>query len=102
MEIPIPNDWDGISFCRWAICWPESVLWEAILRGLVTNPSRGRFWDADTGNILEVQEAFLPALDYNSQLKEVFMACDDQGLTLIAQAINNLALSVGGSGKLSR
>jgi hypothetical protein len=91
MEVPIPDDWDGISFCRWSVCWPESVQWKAVLYGLIEMPNQGRFWDFHTGNFLELRNQFRDAYDYNFNLKEVIMACGDNGLQDIASAINNVA-----------
>jgi len=94
MEQPIPEDWDGVSFCKWAVCWPDSVAWKAILYGLLESPTQGRYWDFTTGNFLELRALFRPAYLYNFNLKEVLMACDDAGLELIAQALNNIATSL--------
>lgn len=91
MQIPIPDDWDGLSKCRFAVCWPDSPKWKAILFGLISSPSQGRFWDAATGYIKGVQAAFQPYYTENYQFKEVLMACGDtglsEGLQAIAQAI---------------
>lgn len=90
-ELPIPTDWDGTSTCRWSVCWPDSVLWKAILYGLIELPYRGRFWDASTGSILGVKESFRQIYDANFELSEVIMACGDSGLQDVAAAINALA-----------
>jgi len=91
MEVPIPSDWDGVSFCRYAVCWPDSEEWKAVLYGLVEMPNQGRFWDFHTGNFLLLRNQFREAYDYNFNLKEVIMACGDTGLADIAIAINNVA-----------
>lgn len=91
MEMIVPDDWDEESFCRWAVCWPNSIKWKAILYGLIEQPMQGRFWDFSTGNFLDLREKFRPAYDENIELSEVIMACGDPGLTEIADAINNLA-----------
>lgn len=87
----IPPDWDGQSFCRYAVCWPDSPLWKIILRGLVSEPARGFFWDERTGTVTEVLAGFRQTLDENLHLPEVIMACGDtglqEGLQAIAQAI---------------
>jgi hypothetical protein len=54
MEMPIPALPAETSL--YLVCWPAGYEWAAILRGLVTAPARGRFWDGKTGNIIEVQE----------------------------------------------
>lgn len=86
----IPSDWDG-EYCRYAVCWPNSPQWLAILRGVLVLPSRGRFWDEHTGNILEAQEVIRQTYDQNLHLKEVLMACGDEGLASIAISLNKIA-----------
>lgn len=100
MKMPMPDDWDGLSFCRWAVCWPESSKWRAILHGLIETPTQGRFWDFDTGNFEDLRNSFLPAYEYNYELLEVIMACDDAGLLAIAESLDNIAesLALGVSG----
>lgn len=95
MKLPIPDDWDGESWCKWAICWPESEKWEGILRGFVTLPHRGRTWDERTGSILDVQAIGREITESNLPLNGVLMACNDTELTTafsdIASAIRALA-----------
>ena len=38
-----------------SICWPDSLLWRVLLRGLVTEPARGFFWDERTGWVKDVE-----------------------------------------------
>lgn len=87
MRHAIPDDWDGETFCRFAICWPDSTLWRALLRGLVTEPARGFFWDEKTGSIRGVLADFRQTVDHNLDLPEVFMACNDQNIATALQAI---------------
>lgn len=94
MKMPIPDDWDGISFCRYAVCWPDSTLWKGILRGLITEPARGFFWDEYTGSINDTLASFRQTLNHNLDLKEVIMACDDNGLLEIAAALRSIAVSM--------
>lgn len=54
-QAPIPDDWDGESYCCYVIEWPLSTQWEAILFGLLLNPTIGRFWDAGTGTVTDAQ-----------------------------------------------
>jgi len=89
----IPDDWSG-DYCRYAICWPKSPQWEAILRGVLTLPATGRFWDEHTGVITEAQSVMKETFDYNLHLKGVIMACDDPGLSEIAAAIRLVATSM--------
>lgn len=94
MQMPMPDDWDHESFCRYAVCWPDSVKWKAILHGLLEQPGQGRFWDFKTGNFLDLRETFYPAYNYNFNLKGVIMACDDTGLLEIAEAIASVAVAI--------
>lgn len=107
----IPDDWEG-EYCRYAVCWPSSPQWEAVLRGVLTFPARGRFWDEHTGNILEAQQVIRETFDQNLHLEGVIMACNDLELVAsfnaIASAIRYAAdrdfakacceLGIGGSG----
>lgn len=52
---PIPNDWNGTDWECFIIEWPYSEQWVGILRGLITTPLRGRFWDGKTGSIIAAQ-----------------------------------------------
>lgn len=94
MKHAIPDDWDGESFCRFAICWPDSPVWRALLRGLVTEPARGFFWDEKTGSIIGVLGQFRQTMDYNLELREVIMACGDTGLQEIALALRTIAIAM--------
>jgi len=89
----IPDDWTG-EYCRYAICWPASEQWLAVLRGVLTLPARGRFWDEHTGTITEAQEVIRETFDNNLHLREVIMACGDEGLNEIAQALLSISLSM--------
>jgi len=53
---PIPDDWDGETWKDICILWPDSPLWRGILRGFLSTPRRGRFWDEHTGNVRDTQE----------------------------------------------
>lgn len=102
MKFPIPQDWDGVTWCRWSICWPASEGWEGFLRGLITLPMRGWTWDERSGSIQDVQIVGREIFTQNLPLNGVIMACNDDLLpdsfNNIALAINNLA-SRQGSGK---
>lgn len=87
MKFPIPQDWDGVSWCRWAVCWPDSELWRGFLRGLLTLPQRGRTWDERTGSILDIQEVGREITEANLPLVGVFMACNDTDLVLAFEGI---------------
>lgn len=88
----IPDDWEG-EYCCYAVEWPNSPKWHAVLRGVLTIPAQGRFWDKNTGIITEAQEVIKPTFDTNLHFEEVIMTCNSPELALIADAINNLALA---------
>jgi len=99
----IPDDWTG-EYCRYSVCWPKSSQWEAVLRGVLVMPARGRFWDENTGSITQAQEVIRETFDNNLHLQEVIMACGDSQLSEIASALRLLAQnqccgeSIGGNG----
>lgn len=64
-QVPIPDDWDGQTWDCAIVEWPASDDWLAILRGLITWPQRGRFWDAETGSILDAQAVGLEIFNRN-------------------------------------
>lgn len=96
MKVPIPDDWDGVSWCEYGICWPDSEAWRAILRGFITTPMRGRYWDERSGNLLEIQEVGKQIWLDNIPLREVIMSCTTG--QEIADAIRYLANKLGSSG----
>jgi len=91
MKFPIPTDWDGVSWCRWAVCWPQSEQWEGLLRGFLTLPQRGRTWDERTGTITEIQAVGREITEQNLPLVEVLMACNDTGLQ---ESFSEIALAL--------
>jgi len=66
MRVPIPNDWDGVTWDCYQIQWPSSVVYRAILTGLLSQMTRGRFWDETTGNILDTQAIAWEVFDRNN------------------------------------
>lgn len=93
MQMPIPDDWDLESTCEFAVCWPDSPKWKAILFGLISSPRQGRFWDADTGNIKATQALFNPFYEANFNLTEVLMSCS--GAQTLADSIAALIVALG-------
>lgn len=65
MQLPIPHDWDGENWTCIQVQWPDSPLWIAMLAGFLSQPARGRFWDADTGSIKDTQEIGWEIFDRN-------------------------------------
>ena len=90
MRLPIPDDWSG-EFCRYAVCWPNSPKWKAILRGLVSQAARGWSWDEKTGDLIFTLGAMRSVLPQNLELREVIMACGDEGLDKVADALFAIA-----------
>lgn len=86
-KTPIPDDWDGSSWCEWAICWPDSELYEGLLRGLITSLTRGRYWDEETGEIINAQDVGFQILLKNIPLRGCIVSCTDG----IEAAFNRIA-----------
>lgn len=89
-DAQIPNDWNGVDYCEYSICWPDSPQWEAVLRGVMTIPGEGRFWDENSGNIVETQEIIEQTYSHNLANIGVLMSCSENttnALLAIAQAI---------------
>lgn len=97
----IPNDWDGVSWCANVICWPDSPQWDTVLRGLVTGPTRGRFWDRESGVITDAQVVGREILARN-YLSEGCMGClEDLSIAindLVQATYNASGCGCGGSG----
>lgn len=55
MQAPIPDDWINDAWVCYALQWPDSTKWLAILNGLLSNPRQGRFWNAQSGSIKDAQ-----------------------------------------------
>lgn len=86
----IPDDWEG-EYCKFAVCWPKSAQWLAVLRGVLTIPARGRFWDGNTGSILEAQSVIRETFDTNLHLEESLMSCNDSS---IGEALAKIAVAL--------
>jgi len=93
----IPDDWQG-EYCCYAVQWPDSPQWLAILRGVLVLPGRGRFWDEHTGNIISACDVVRATYDNNLHLEGVIMACNDPGLALVAIALEKIANSMAANG----
>lgn len=89
MKYPLITDWDGQSWCKFSICWPDSVGWRALLRGLITLPARGRTWDERTGLITSMTDIGKQIRDENLGLEHCIMSCNEA--ESLAAAIRYLA-----------
>jgi hypothetical protein len=77
MKNPIPEDWDGESWKRYCVCWPDSPLWTGLLLGLLSYFQRGRAWDEKTGIITDAQVIGREILEANYPLQEVALSCQE-------------------------
>lgn len=93
MSMPIPDDWDGTTWDCWMIEWPSSTLWTAILCGFVTQPTRGRFWDASTGSVAGAQ-AIGKQIENRNETEDWCMTC----LSELSEAITGLGASIRSGG----
>lgn len=57
----IPDDWDGSSYNCYRVNWPQSLQYEAILLGSVSEPAWLSFWDPETGDEQEAADAIYTA-----------------------------------------
>lgn len=104
--MPIPWDWDNTSWKCWAVQWPDSPLWQAILWGFITTPSRGRFWDESTGDLISVLTIGKDINERNEPLEECLMSCNDEmqaifeeiSASLAALAAKNCCQTTAGGG----
>lgn len=90
----IPSDWGG-EYCLFSVCWPNSPQWLAVLRGVLTIPAEGRFWDESSGTITAAQLIIQNTYDYNLDNREVIMACGDTGLQSVADGLLAIARALG-------
>lgn len=63
--LPIPDDWDGVSWYQRTVCWPNSTSWRSILNGQLTQPEFPFFWDKSTGDLDDVLYTFEQIIDIN-------------------------------------
>ena len=87
---PIPTDWDGNDWACVIIEWPNSPQFLGILRGLITTPLRGWFWDEKTGSIIDAQ-----IIGREIEERNPVSSCDEivAALVAIQQAVENLDVS---------
>ncbi len=99
--IPIPDDWDGVTWACYSIEWPVSQQWVAILNGEMSRPRLARTWDAETGSVVEAQAVGLNIWLKNLETKEVLLTCNDDAidaLYAIADAIVGSSAGAGSGG----
>lgn len=83
MRLPIPNDWNEETdgYILGLVCFPNSLLWRAIVRGQIQVLSYGRLWDEQTGIIKDVQAI-------GRKIYESFMTCKLDDLVTAVEALN--------------
>jgi len=74
MRVIIPDDWNGEDWQCVQVAWPNSPRWTSLLVGLLTSPTRGRWYDETTGNIRDAQQIGLEIFDRNIP----FSSCDGE------------------------
>lgn len=95
MKMPIPDDWNGVDWAMWAVCWPDSSQWNGILQGQLTDPSKGFFWDGQTGSIIDAQDVGYEISGDNVPLRGCLVRCDTQ-LNDLIDAIASISAGTGG------
>lgn len=98
MQLPIPDDWDGVSTCTWAVCWPDSVKWKAILYGLIESINQGRLWDFETGNFLYLRSLIEPIIEHNFNLRRSIVSCSETEFNDLITVLNSISINVKGGG----
>lgn len=72
----IPDDWDGSTYDCYRVNWPQSLQYEAILLGQLSEPAFLSFWDPDTGDEQEAADAINKA--YNVTAADMWTKeCDE-------------------------
>lgn len=68
-RIPIPSDWNGEDWFCIQLQWPKSPEWIAVLTGILSNLTRGWYWNEQTGTVTDAQvigrEIFLRNIIFN-------------------------------------
>jgi len=54
-RIPIPADWDGETWFCTQLQWPASPEWISVLVGILSNLTRGWYWNEQTGIVTDAQ-----------------------------------------------
>lgn len=83
MKLPIPDDWNQETdgYILGLVCFPNSKLWRAIVRGQIQILGYGRLWDEQTGSIKAVQVI-------GREIYESFMTCKLDDLVTALETLN--------------
>ena len=79
MKLPIPEDWDGVSWQCIEVQWPDSVQYRGLLLGVLSLLTRGRLWDESTGTIRDAQAIGWQIFNRNYPLTECTVCDSDNG-----------------------
>jgi hypothetical protein len=79
MKLPIPEDWDGVSWQCIEVQWPDSVQYRGLLLGVLSLLTRGRLWDESTGTIRDAQAVGWQIFNRNYPLTECTVCDSDNG-----------------------
>lgn len=79
----IPSDWNGVDWKCWAIEWPDSEGWFALLSGFITTPKNGRYWDEQTGSVIGAQSIGIEIWNRNVPTEESLMSCNDTSVGIL-------------------
>jgi len=97
MQLPIPDDWDGKSYFCTQVIWPDSPQFVGLLVGFLSAMTRGRYWDANTGSILEIQEIAREVFDKNFPFNDCAPGNGDNGNTSEPDIIEGMENSLIGA-----
>lgn len=64
-QLPIPQDWNETDWLCLQVQWPDSIEYRALLAGFLSYLTRGRAYDAGTGNIKAAQAIGWEIFDKN-------------------------------------
>ncbi|HEU0068375.1 MAG TPA: hypothetical protein VFQ26_03840, partial [Nitrospiraceae bacterium] len=100
-DVFIPDDWDGVSYCCYAVQWPDSFLWRSVLNGLIDLGGTGWYYNEQTGSVISARDAIRATWEYNFKNEVVIMACGETTngvLEGILAALQNIANGSGDCG----
>lgn len=76
-RITIPDDWTEGEWSCVVVRWPDSPMWRAILRGFLSTPAVGRYWDEETGSVKDAQSTGFEIIGRNIPLVD----CEGEAIT---------------------
>src|SRR4029450_11981581 len=97
-DVVIPSDWDGESYCCFAVQWPESPHWRGVLNGLIDTAGTGFTYNEATGSVTDAINAIRPTWNYNFRNEVVLMTCSDEIANALLQIAANMSTNTGCGG----